>query len=232
MLFRSVHDMFSGVISMRHDGASVAELVGIYLGNNMKQVMRVFSVVLLILVGTVFVTTPAGLLSSITGMDKVIFVVIIIIYYVVATILPVDKVIGKIYPIFGAALLIMAVGLGGAMIIGHFNGSMTMMELSLTNMHPKGTAIFPMLFTTIACSAISGFHATQSPMMARCIKRESEARRVFYGSMVAEGVIALVWAAVAMAFFGTTGALQEGLTALGGQAGVVTEFSKIGRAHV
>lgn len=222
----AVHDMFSGVISMRHDGASVSELVGFYLGDKMKQVMRVFSVVLLILVGTVFVTTPASLLSSITGFSSVIFVILIIIYYIVATVLPIDKVIGKIYPVFGASLLIMAVGLGGAMIIGHLNGSMTMMELSLTNMHPKGTTIFPFLFTTIACGAISGFHATQSPMMARCIKRESEARKVFYGSMVAEGIIALVWAAVTMAFFGSTEAIQEGLATLGGQAGVVTHISK------
>lgn len=222
----AVHDMFSGVISMRHDGASVSELVGIYLGDTMKQVMRVFSVVLLILVGTVFVTTPAGLLSSITGTPQVLFVVLIIIYYIIATVLPVDKVIGKIYPVFGAALLIMAVGLGGAMIMGHLNGSMTMMELTLTNLHPKGTTVFPFLFTTIACGAISGFHATQSPMMARCIKRESEARRVFYGSMVAEGIIALVWAAVSMAFFGSTEALQAGLAEFGGQAGVVTHISK------
>ena len=126
-----VHDYLSGVISMKHDGTSVSEIVGIYLGDGMKKVMRVFSVILLILVGTVFVTSPAGLLTSMTGIDKNIWVVLIIIYYIVATVLPVDKVIGKIYPIFGASLLFMAIGLAGAMIIGHFNGSMVMPEMTL-----------------------------------------------------------------------------------------------------
>ena len=130
-----VHDYLSGVISMKHDGTSVSEIVGIYLGDGMKKVMRVFSVILLILVGTVFVTSPAGLLTSMTGIDKNIWVVLIIIYYIVATVLPVDKVIGKIYPIFGASLLFMAIGLAGAMIIGHFNGSMVMPEMTLQNLH-------------------------------------------------------------------------------------------------
>ena len=132
-----VHDYLSGVISMKHDGTSVSEIVGIYLGDGMKKVMRVFSVILLILVGTVFVTSPAGLLTSMTGIDKNIWVVLIIIYYIVATVLPVDKVIGKIYPIFGASLLFMAIGLAGAMIIGHFNGSMVMPEMTLQNLHPS-----------------------------------------------------------------------------------------------
>ena len=130
-----VHDYLSGVISMKHDGTSVSEIVGIYLGDGMKKVMRVFSVILLILVGTVFVTSPAGLLTSMTGIDKNIWVVLIIIYYIVATVLPVDKVIGKIYPIFGASLLFMAIGLAGAMIIGHFNGSMVMPEMTLQNLY-------------------------------------------------------------------------------------------------
>ena len=221
-----VHDFLSGVISMKHDGASVSELVGIYLGDTMKNIMRVFSVILLILVGTVFVTSPAGLLSSMTGMNNIIWVVLIIIYYIVATVLPVDKVIGKIYPVFGASLLFMAVGLFGAMVLGHFNGSMVMPEMTLENMHPDGLSIFPFLFTTIACGAISGFHATQSPMMARCINRESESKRVFYGAMVVEGIVALIWCAVTIAFFGDSLNIQAALTEYGGQSGDVGVLSK------
>lgn len=221
-----VHDFLSGVISMKHDGASVSELVGIYLGDKMKNVMRVFSVILLILVGTVFVTSPAGLLTSMTGIDKTIWVVLIIIYYIIATVLPVDKVIGKIYPLFGASLLFMAIGLFGAMIIGNINGSMTMAEMTLENMHPDGLSVFPFLFTTIACGAISGFHATQSPMMARCINRESESRKVFYGAMVVEGIVALIWCAVTIAFFGDSLSIQGALAEYGGQSGVVSVLSK------
>ena len=211
---------------MKHDGASVSELVGIYLGDTMKNIMRVFSVILLILVGTVFVTSPAGLLSSMTGMNNIIWVVLIIIYYIVATVLPVDKVIGKIYPVFGASLLFMAVGLFVAMIVGHFKGSMVMPEMTLQNMHPDGLSIFPFLFTTIACGAISGFHATQSPMMARCINRESESKRVFYGAMVVEGIVALIWCAVTIAFFGDSLSIQAALNEFGGQSGVVGVLSK------
>ncbi len=221
-----VHDYLSGVISMKHDGTSVSEIVGLYLGNAMKIIMRVFSVVLLILVGTVFVTSPAGLLSSMTGKSVLFWTAIIIVYYIAATVLPVDKVIGKIYPVFGAALMIMAVGICGAMFIGEFSGTMSMPELTLKNLHPDGLAIFPFLFTTIACGALSGFHATQSPMMARCVKKESESKRIFYGAMVAEGIIALVWAAIAMTFFGGTEGLSAGLLQYGGQSGVVTHISK------
>ena len=221
-----VHDFLSGVISMKHDGASVSELVGIYLGDTMKNIMRVFSVILLILVGTVFVTSPAGLLSSMTGMNNIIWVILIIVYYIIATVLPVDKVIGKIYPVFGASLLFMAVGLFVAMIIGNFNGSMVMPEMTLENMHPDGLSIFPFLFTTIACGAISGFHATQSPMMARCINRESESKRVFYGAMVVEGIVALIWCAVTIAFFGDSLSIQAALNEFGGQSGVVGVLSK------
>lgn len=221
-----VHDFFSGVISMKHNGTSVSEIVGIYLGDGMKSVMRVFSVVLLILVGTVFVTSPAGLLTAMTGIDKTIWVVVIIAYYMLATVLPVDKVIGKIYPVFGAALLFMAIGLCGAMFVGQFNGTMTMPEMSLQNFHPDGLSIFPFLFTTIACGAISGFHATQSPMMARCITNETESKKVFYGAMVVEGIVALIWCAVTIAFFGDSLSIQAALTEFGGQSGVVSVLSK------
>lgn len=218
----AVHDLLSGVISMKHDGTSIPEIVGIYLGKNMKTIMVAFSIVLLILVGTVFITSPAGLLTSMTGINKNIWLVLIIIYYIVATVLPVDKVIGKLYPIFGAALLLMAAGLFVAMIVGQFNGSMQMAELSLTNMHPGGLSIFPFLFTTIACGAISGFHATQSPMMARCINRESETRRVFFGSMIVEGIVALIWCAVTIAFFGDSASIA----AAGQPAEIVNVVSK------
>lgn len=216
----AVHDYFSGMLSIRHKGTSVSEIVGIYLGDKAKQVMRVFSIVLLILVGVVFVKGPAGLLSNLTGMKATIWVGIIIAYYLLATVLPVDKLIGKIYPLFGASLLIMAVGIG----VGIITKGYTIPEITIENLHPKGTSIFPFLFITIACGAISGFHATQSPLMARCVRKESEGRRVFYGSMIAEGIIALIWAAASMAFFGGT----EGLAATlgnGGPAVVVNEIS-------
>lgn len=216
----AVHDYFSGMLSIRHKGTSVSEIVGIYLGDRVKQIMRVFSVVLLVLVGVVFVMGPAGLLGNLTGMNQTLWIGIIIIYYLLATVLPVDKLIGKIYPVFGASLLIMAVGIGAGIVAKGY----TIPELTLTNLHPKGTPIFPFLFITIACGAISGFHATQSPLMARCVQKESEGRRIFYGSMIAEGIIALIWAAASMAFFGGTEGLAATL-ANGGPAVVVNEIS-------
>lgn len=222
----AVHDFLSGVISMKHDGISVSEIVGIYLGDKMKIVMRVFSVILLILVGTVFVTSPAGLLANMTSSSIGIWTAVIIVYYILATVLPIDKIIGKIYPLFGAALLIMAVSLCGAMFAGQANGTMHMAELTFQNMHPKGLNIFPYLFVTIACGALSGFHATQSPMMARCIKEGKDSRKVFYGAMVVEGIVALIWCAVTIAFFKDSSAINECLTTMGGQSGVVNTISK------
>lgn len=196
-----VHDYLSGMMSMRHDGKSIPEIVGIYLGNNMRQVMRVFSIILLVLVGTVFMAGPAGLLANL-GMsgifaNKFFWVVLILIYYFIATVLPVDKIIAKIYPVFGVVLLIMAVGVGAMLIVT----KAPIPEVTFKNMHPTGLPIWPMLFITIACGAISGFHSTQSPLMARCLSNESYGRKVFYGAMVSEGMVALVWAAAAMAFF-------------------------------
>lgn len=201
----AVHDYFAGMLSLRHNGETVAEIVGRYLGVSAKMVMRIFSVVLLILVGVVFVNGPAGLLANLTGINQYTWVGLIIVYYILATVLPVDKIIGKVYPIFGAALLIMGVGI----IIGIFVQGYTIPEIQLQNFHPSGKAIFPFLFITIACGAISGFHATQSPIMARCVRNEAEGRKVFYGAMIAEGIIALIWAAASMAFFGSTQALAE-----------------------
>lgn len=213
----AVHDYFSGMLSLRNGGASIAEISGKYLGNGAKIFMRFFSVILLVLVGVVFVKGPASLLENLTSVNTMTWVGIIIVYYLLATVLPVDKIIGKIYPIFGATLLIMGFGI----IIGLFAKGYQIPELQLANLHPTSKSIFPFLFITIACGAISGFHATQSPIMARCINNESEGRKVFYGAMIMEGIIALIWAAAAMAFFGSTGALK----AAGGAAVVVNTIS-------
>lgn len=221
----AVHDYMSGVLSLRHDGISVSEIVGKYLGRNMRAVMRVFSVILLVLVGTVFVSSPAALLANMTSVSALWWTGIIIVYYIVATVLPIDKVIGRIYPLFGAALLIMALGITGSISWGHFTGETHIMELTFKDLHPKGLSIFPFLFVTVACGAISGFHATQSPMMARCVKKEGECRKVFFGAMVVEGIVALIWCAAAIAFFGDTVSISEAV-ADGGPATVVNNMSK------
>jgi len=220
-----VHDYFSGMLSVRHDGKSVPEIVGLYLGEKMRMVMRVFSVILLVLVGTVFMAGPAGLLANLgfTGVfaNKWVWLAIILVYYFIATVLPIDKLIGRIYPLFGAVLLFMAVGIGGVLIVK----GMDIPEIKLANMHPGHLPLWPMLFITIACGAISGFHSTQSPLMARCLPNEKYGRRVFYGAMVGEGVVALIWAAAAMTFFpnGIAG-LQEVVKA-GGTGLVVNKIS-------
>ena len=205
-----VHDYMSGMMSMRHRGASVSELTGIYLGNGMKQVMRVFSVVLLVMVGVVFSKGPAGLLALLTpdNLDANFWLTIVIVYYFVATFVPVDKVIGKIYPLFGICLLVMAFGVAAVLL---FSGDYVMPELwaNFENQHASGTSIWPFMFVTVACGAISGFHATQSPMMARCCTSEKQGHKVFYGAMVAEGVIAMVWAAAGVSFYENSQALLE-----------------------
>ena len=196
-----VHDYFSGMMSERNDGASIAEITGKYLGPVMQNVMRVFSVVLLIMVGTVFAVGPAGLiveLCSQSGASGVLtsllfWLIIILVYYFIATFISIDAIIGKIYPVFGICLIIMAVGV----IIGIFtNPAYTIPELwsNFHSMHPSGTPIWSFMFITVACGAISGFHSTQSPLMARCMKSEKQGHFVFYGAMVCEGVIALIWA--------------------------------------
>ncbi len=219
----AVHDYMSGMISERNGGRSIAELSGIYLGNGTKYIMRVFSVVLLILCGTVFVTSPASLLSSLTpdALNTAFWTVVILIYYVLATLLPIDKIIGKLYPVFGIVLIIMAVGIIGG--IG-FSGEYSLPELQLANLNPKGLPIWPYMFVTIACGAISGFHATQSPMVAKCITTEKVGRKVFYGAMIAESVIALVWVAAGLSFYKTTGGLNDALGEFG-QSGVVYNIS-------
>ncbi len=208
ILAGGVHDFMTGMLSVRHKGASVSELTGYYLGDIMKNVMRIFSVVLLVLVGTVFATGPAALLHMLVPkMGALTWLVIILLYYFFATLLPIDKIIGKLYPIFGVCLIIMCIGVAGGIIVKGYE----IPEMTLANLHPANTPIWPFMFITVACGAISGFHATQSPMMARCLKREKDGRRVFYGAMVAEGVIALIWAAGGVAFYQSTGGLSNAL---------------------
>ena len=218
----AVHDYMCGMISERHDGASIAELSGIYLGKAAKWVMRVFSIVLLVLCGTVFVTSPAALIARLTPdvLNVNVWVVVILVYYVLATLLPIDKVIGRLYPVFGAVLILMAVGIFGGIVIGGY----TVPEISLTNQQPEGLPVWPYMFITVACGAISGFHATQSPMIAKCMTTEKVGRKVFYGAMISESVIALVWAAGGVAFYGATGGLSNALASLG-QSGVVYDIS-------
>jgi len=200
----AVHDYLAGMISLRRGGASLPEIVGDELGGVARMVMRVLALVLMVLVGTVFASTPAGLLSALTGgwgfFGTILFwTILIFVYYIFATLLPIDKLIGRIYPLFGLALLVMAVGV----LYGIFanEGSMPEITEAFSNHHPNSALpIFPGLCITIACGAISGFHATQSPMMARCLKNEKLGRGVFYGAMITEGVVALIWAAAAIKF--------------------------------
>lgn len=216
----AMHDYISGVILLRNDGLSLPEIVGRYLGNGIQQFMRIISIVLLVLVGVVFMRSPASILS---GMVTIIpywgWIAIILIYYFIATMLPIDKLIGKIYPLFGAALIFMAIGL--AVVL--FSGDYVIPELSfetLRNYQPNAEhmPIIPTLFISVACGAISGFHATQSPLMARCMNNEGECRMVFYGSMITESIIALIWAAIGMAFFHGPDALANALAEHGNEA--------------
>ena len=199
----AVHDFIAGFISIRRDGASLPEIHGAYLGNGVKQFMRIFTVLLMILVGAVFVNTPAVLLNQNFTPDWNVFlwVGIIFAYYLVATLLPIDKLIGKIYPIFGFLLLGMALAIVVAFIV--YRPALPEVWQGLQNQHPDAAhnPIFPMMFISIACGAISGFHATQSPLMARCMTNEKQARPVFYGAMITEGVVALIWAAAATVFY-------------------------------
>ena len=199
----AVHDYLSGMISLRDKGASLPEIHGTYLGKGAKQFMRGFTVLLMILVGVVFVNTPATLLMNnfTPGWNPYIWVVIILAYYLIATLLPIDKVIGKIYPIFGILLLGMAVAIVVAFVL--YKPAIPELWDGLQNRHPAAAhnPIFPMMFISIASGAISGFHATQSPLMARCMVNEKQGRPIFYGAMITEGVVALIWAAAAAYFF-------------------------------
>lgn len=218
----AVHDYLTGMISIRNKGAHIPELAGKFLGNAMRHIVNIFSLLLLVLVGTVFITTPASLLDIVLQgkVSITIILTVIFVYYILSTILPIDKIIGKIYPVLGALLLISAIGIGGMMII---KGS-PIPELTFENMHPDNAPIFPLLMLTITCGALSGFHATQSPIISRTLQTEKHGRYVFFGMMIAEAIIAMIWAAAAMSIF-SYGELNE-LIKSGTPAAVVSEISK------
>ncbi|MEL0637492.1 carbon starvation protein A [Marinomonas sp. TI.3.20] len=224
----AVHDYFSGMLSIRNGGASVPTITGRYLGKGAKHFMNVFAIVLLLLVGVVFVSAPASMITHLVNEKTSVnlsmgtMVAIIFAYYVLATIVPIDKIIGRLYPFFGALLIFMSVGLIGA--IGFSSDHTLLANYSFsdmfTNMNPHHLPLWPALFITIACGAISGFHATQSPLMARCLENEKNGRFVFFGAMIGEGVIALIWCAIALSFFGTMGSLGDAVSN-GGPGNVV-----------
>ena len=195
----AVHDYLTGMISLRNKGAHIPELAGKFLGKVSKHIVNIFALLLLLLVGTVFVTTPASLLSILLNGKVALWIIIAVIfaYYFLSTILPIDKIIGRLYPYFGAVLLLGTLGVGGALLFSDY----TIPELSLENMHPNNLPIFPILFFTITCGALSGFHATQSPIISRTVEKESQGRYIFYGMMIAEAVIAMIWAAASMSMF-------------------------------
>ena len=197
----ATHDYVAGMLSLKHGGESLPDLIGRYLGKKTMNVVRVFSIVLMILVGVVFMSGPAGLLENLTSIDSFTWTVIIFVYYLMASMLPIDKLIGKVYPLFALALIFMAVGIMFQLVM-HWPSIPEVWD-GVGNTHPnaENVPIFPMLFISIACGAISGFHATQSPMMARCMTNEKQGRPIFYGAMIVEGIVALIWAAAANYFF-------------------------------
>ncbi|VXC47066.1 Carbon starvation protein CstA [Bacillus sp. 349Y] len=219
----AVHDYLTGMISIRNGGAHLPQLAGRFLGKTMKHVVNAFSVLLLLLVGTVFVTAPAALIADLTPawISLGVIIATIFVYYIAATLLPVDKIIGKVYPLFGALLLISAVGIGGGLIVTGAD----IPEITLANLHPDQIPIFPLLFLTISCGALSGFHATQSPIISRTTKNERNGRKIFYGMMILEAIIAMIWAAAAMSIF-PAGELNS-ILAESGPAGVVSEVSML-----
>lgn len=228
----AMHDFVSGVISLKDSGKSLPEIIGTYLGNGTRAFMRLFSVFLMVLVGAVFMSQPAELIASNISMpslevtaignmsfELVAVLAVILVYYILATLLPIDKLIGRIYPLFGIALLVMALSI--LYVLLSDSGTYRIPELtSFENRiaNPEQFPIVPMLFTTIACGAISGFHATQSPMMARCMQNEKESRMIFYGAMIAESIVALIWAAIGMAFWGGVEGLNTAIAENGGSA--------------
>ncbi len=223
----AVHDFMAAMISIRSGGASLPDIIGRELGKPVMKFVRVWAVVLLILVGAVFIISPAGLLATMTPLDRTLWVCIIFVYYMLATLLPIDKLIGNIYPIFGLALLFMAVGLLAYLLFGGVSVDLGFADGLYSRYGDSAHPVFPMMFVSIACGAISGFHATQSPMMARCLKSERLARPIFYGAMVAEGLVALIWAAATIAFTGGYEGLAKFMAAHpdGGPAALVQAIS-------
>ncbi|HIF9214260.1 TPA: carbon starvation CstA family protein [Photobacterium damselae] len=228
----AVHDYFSGMLSIRNGGASVPTITGRYLGNGAKHFMNIFAIVLLLLVGVVFVSAPAGMITNLINeqtsfnVTMTSMVVVIFAYYVLATIVPIDTIIGRFYPLFGALLIFMSVGLITAIAFSSEHTLLGNFEVSqmLSNLNPNDMPLWPALFITIACGAISGFHATQSPLMARCLENEKNGRFVFYGAMIGEGIIALIWCAIALSFFGSLEELSNAVSN-GGPGNVVYSAS-------
>ena len=225
----AVHDYFSGMLSIHHNGLSITEIIGIYLGKGTKQFIRVFTVILMVLVGAVFIMGPAKILAGLTpdSASMAFWVWMVFIYYFLGTMVPIDKLIGKIYPVFGFALFFMALGLMIALFVNGYH----IPELNFANFRnwhvdAEKFPVFPMMFITIACGAISGFHATQSPLMARCITNEKLGRRIFYGAMITEGIVAMIWAAIGMSFYGGVRELNDVMTIHQGNAAyLVNEIS-------
>jgi len=219
----AVHDYFAGMLSVRSNGENVPNIVGRELGMTIKQIMNVFAVILLILVGVVFTLGPAALLAQLSGWNQMALVFAVFAYYFLATILPIDKIIGRLYPLFGALLLFMAISLTVMILISPAHHVLPQ-GLDLSNLHPKKLPVWPLMFITIACGAVSGFHSTQSPLMARCMANEKNGRFVFYGAMVGEGIIALIWATLSLSFYDSQAALQAAI-AKGTASGVVHEVA-------
>ncbi len=202
----AAHDYMSGMLSIRNDGKSLPDIVGKYLGKNIKRLMIFFTAFMLMAVGASFVNGPAGLLANLTDTGMTIWLYVVFAYYIIATMLPIDKIIGKIYPYMGAALLFMVFAVGVVLLVKGFSGEIQMVELTADTIKNYRTnaseyMIIPTMFIVISCGAISGFHATQSPLMARCMSNEKQGRPIFYGAMIAEGIVACIWATAAMAFF-------------------------------
>ncbi len=235
-----MHDLISGIMSVRYGGQSLPEVVGALLGNRVKLILRIVSILLLILVGTVFLSQPAMLIAvkihalepvSFVSFPRLLLIVlgVILAYYMLATLLPVDKIIGRFYPLFGVALLLMALGILAVLCFDAERYPIPELT-SLENLiaDARRFPVMPMLFTTIACGAISGFHATQSPLMARCITSERQSRAIFYGAMIVESIIALIWAAIAMAFRGGVKELNTALAEYGGNASLPVDEIAVG----
>ena len=217
-----VHDYMSGMMSVREDGKSLVSIVEKYMGQKTKLVFLIFMVAFLLLLGAVFAMSPAHMLEDVSGYPFLTWLVIIFAYYFLATLLPIDKIIGRFYPFFALLLIVVSVGLIVALFI---SGDSFYPVLNFENQHPKKLPVFPLMFVTIACGALSGFHSTQSPLMSRCLQNEKHGRPIFYGAMITEGVVALIWATLGMAFYGGS----EGLLATiskSGAGGVVSEISK------
>ena len=204
-----VHDYLSGMMSLRKGGVSLPDVIGDELGAGIRTLIRILSLVLLVLLTTTFLSGPATLLQGMVPLPDwelrathipIVWVLIIFAYYTLATVVPVDKIIGRFYPFFGGILLFMGIGIMGVMLVQH-GSAMPEWSDGLHNRQTNGLPLFPMMFVSIACGAISGFHGTQSPLMARCITNERQGRWIFYGAMVAEGILALIWAAAAGTFF-------------------------------